>query len=98
MLGVGDNQVFGLVGGQVAQIVQRSCERAVAVGGMAALRTGPSPIVARAFDAFGFGKVFNTRNALGDVGQVFAGSSHPDVLHEERNPSWKIVGLDRQKT
>jgi hypothetical protein len=93
MLRVRDNQVSGPIGRQIAQVVQCASERSIAIGQMPAMRTFPSSVIPRTSHVFGLGQVFNTSDALGDVGQILSWSSHPDILPEEFRSSRIRIGL-----
>jgi hypothetical protein len=86
MLGIGDHQVLGAVGGQVAQVMQPSGEdlvpigRMLASGALAPLEAALSP------DNLRFRQVLNTRDSFRHIGRILAGPSHPDDLPEDSVP------------
>ena len=80
MLGVGQDEVAGPPGDEIAQVVEGALEDPVAVGAVAAARAGPPPVVAAAFAELGLGQVLDAGDALGGVGQVFSGSWHGAAL------------------
>jgi len=76
MLGVADNQIDRATRVEVAQVVQGTRGDGVAARPAAAEPATASRVVtAPAFDAR-LGKIFDSGNALGDVGDVLAWTSH----------------------
>jgi len=80
VLGVGQDDVARPPGGEVAEVVERASEDAVAVGAVAAARAGPPSEVAAAPACLGLGQVLDAGDPLGGVGQVFSGSWQGAVL------------------
>ena len=80
VLGVGQDQVAGPPGDEIAEVVEGALEDPVAVGAVAATRAGPPPEVAAAFAELGLGQVLDAGDALGGVGQIFSGSGHGAAL------------------
>ncbi len=80
VLGVGQDQVAGPPGDEVTEVVEGALEEAVAVGAVAATRTGPSPEVAASLADLGFRQVLDAGDALCGIGQVFSGSGQGAVL------------------
>src|SRR3974377_760408 len=76
MLRVRNEKVTRPLPHQVAEIVQRPLECAIAVTTATTLRARSSRIAATALHAQGFGKVLNTSNSLGAIGLVFSRSRH----------------------
>jgi len=76
MLGVGDNQIHRAAGVGVAQVVQGARGYSVAAGAAAAEPTTASRVVAASLLDTGLGKILDPGNALGDVGDVLAWTSH----------------------
>jgi hypothetical protein len=80
VLGVGQDEVAGPPGDEVAEVVEGPLEDPVTVGAVATSWARPPPIVAAAFTELGPGQVLDAGNALGGVGQVFSGSGQGAVL------------------
>ena len=80
VLGVGQVEVAGATGDEVAQVMEGPLEDPVPVGAVATTRTGPAPEVAAAPAEPGLGQVLDAGDALGGVGQVFSGSWQGTVL------------------
>jgi hypothetical protein len=80
VLGVGQDQVAGPPGDEVAEVVERALGDTVAVGAVATAGTGPSSEVAAALADLGFWQVLDAGDALGGIGQVFSGSGQGAVL------------------
>jgi hypothetical protein len=76
MLGIDQDDVAGSTGEGIAQVVKSTAGEAVAVGAMAASRTGPPAVIAALAGDFGLGKVVDAYGAFGGVGAVFAGWRH----------------------
>jgi hypothetical protein len=76
MLGIDQDDVAGSAGEGIAQVVKSAASVAVAVGAMAASRTGPPAVIAALAGDLGLGKVVDACGALGGVGAVFAGCRH----------------------
>jgi hypothetical protein len=74
VLGVADQQVERAAGLQGAEVVQRAAAQAVAVGGVTAVGTPSTAIVARAVANQRRGEILNTGNPLGGVGGVLSGA------------------------
>ena len=60
----------------VAQVVKGAAGEAVAVGAMAASRTGPPAVIAALAGDLGLGQIVDACGALGGVGAIFAGCRH----------------------
>ena len=80
VLGVGQDDVARPPGGEVAEVVERALEDAVAVGAVVAARAGPPPKVAAALAGLGLGQILDAGDPLGGIGQVFSGSWQGAVL------------------
>jgi hypothetical protein len=76
MLGVDQDDVAGSAGEGIAQVVESASGEAVAIGAMAASRTGPPAVIAALAGDLGFGQIVEACGALGRVGAVFAGCRH----------------------
>jgi hypothetical protein len=76
MLRVRNEKVTRPLPHQVAEIVQRPLESAIAVTTVPALRALSPLIAATALHAQDFGKVLNTSDSLGAIGLVFSRSRH----------------------
>jgi hypothetical protein len=76
MLGVDQDDIAGSAGEGIAQVVKSTAGEAVAVGAMAASRTGPPAVIAALAGDFGLGKVVDACGAFGGIGAVFAGWRH----------------------
>ena len=96
MLGVSDEQVDGVAGAWVAQVVQGTGVGAVAAGAVATVgATAGGVVAATAFDT-GLGQIRGTGDAFGDVGDVLAGTEHGGTLRKRpplltlrsANPIW----------
>jgi hypothetical protein len=68
MLGVDQDDVAGSAGEGIAQVVESASGEAVAIGAMAASRTGPPAVIAALAGDFGLGKVVEVCGAFGGVG------------------------------
>jgi hypothetical protein len=91
MLRIGDVDIMGVPGYQVPQVVQKTLDAPQARGSGAATRALAICIVAAAADDFGLGQVFDTRDALCHVGQVFTRSGHGNILQGMRCSPGYIV-------
>src|ERR1700693_438039 len=76
MLGVGDNHLDRAAGVGVPQVVQGARGSSVAAGAASAEPTTASRVVAASPFDTGLGKILDTGNALGGVGDVLAWTSH----------------------
>ena len=76
MLGVGDNKIDRTAQVGVAQVVQSARGDGVAAGAATAQPATASPVIAASTFDTRLGKIFDPGNALGDVGDVFAWTSH----------------------
>jgi hypothetical protein len=76
MLGVDQDDIARSAGEGIAQVVKSTASEAVAVGAMAASRTGPPAVIATLAGNFGLGKVIDACGAFGGIGAVFAGWRH----------------------
>ncbi|MGA9672998.1 MAG: hypothetical protein WBQ94_27610 [Terracidiphilus sp.] len=73
MLGVSDQKAAWPVAEKAADIVQRAAATTVAEAGTATAGAGAPAVVAGAARVEGGGQVFDTRDALGAVGDVCSG-------------------------
>jgi hypothetical protein len=80
MLGVGQDDVAGPPGGQVAEVVEGPLKDPVAVGAMAAMQAGAASIVAATLAELGPRQVLDAGDPLGGIGQIFSGSGQVAVL------------------
>lgn len=76
MLRVGHVNVNGSLRPRVSQIVEQAPHALVAVGTVAAVRTGPAFEVPAPQDLPGLGKVLNTSDPLGSIRSVFPRCGH----------------------
>ena len=74
--GEGDDQIDGVSGAGVAQVVECAGADGVASGGSVALRTGAGLGVPGAVPNQGFGKVFDAGDAFGGIGNILAWTWH----------------------
>lgn len=65
------------------EIAEASLQSALAVGLAATLRTGAAFEIAAASADAGFGKVFDTLDSLGDVGDIGSRSGHDLLLRQK---------------
>ena len=72
VLGIGEFELMWASRDQIAQVIQLACEDLVPRCGLAALRTRLHRIIARLFEPFGFGQVFESGE--GDIRHIFTGS------------------------
>jgi hypothetical protein len=76
MAGEGDNQVNGMVGPSITEVMEGAAADAVATGAMATARTGSRrPVATAPFNAR-LGEVFNAGDALSNIRDVFPWTSH----------------------
>jgi hypothetical protein len=80
VLGVGQDQVAGPPGDEVAKVVEGALEDAIAVGAVTATGTGPPPEVTAALAESRLGQVIDAGDTLGGIGQVVSGSGQGAVL------------------
>jgi hypothetical protein len=72
----GDNQVNRTVGPSITEVVEETRAHGVATGAVATVRAGSRrPVAAAPLDPR-FGQIFDTRDALADVGDILAWTSH----------------------
>ena len=76
MLGVADNEIDGAIRAWVAQVMQGTRGNRVAAGVAAAAAATAGRVVAAAALETRLGKVLDTGNAFGDVGDVLAWTRH----------------------
>ncbi len=76
MTGVGDDQVDGVVGPKVAEVVEGAGAHGIAAGAAATVRAGSRRPVAAAPQDARWGEVLDTRDALGDIRDIFPWTSH----------------------
>lgn len=83
MLRIGDEQVAGAIGDEIAQVVQGAGENAVPVGQVPTFRASPPLEVTGPSDNLRLRQIFNTRDPFGRVGHILARSGHRDILQKE---------------
>jgi hypothetical protein len=71
-----DNQVNRAISPSITEVVEGTASRGVASGAMATARAGARRAVATAPLNARLGQVFNTRDALGDIRDIFPWTSH----------------------
>src|SRR3954452_6962327 len=71
-----DDQVNGAVGPSITEVVQGARAHGVAAGAVLTARAGPRRPVAAAPPDPRLGQVFDTRDALGDVGGILTRTGH----------------------
>jgi len=76
MAGESDNQVNGVVGPSITEVMEGTSADGIAAGTVATARAGSSrPVATAPLDAR-LGQVFDTRDALGDIRDIFPWTSH----------------------
>jgi hypothetical protein len=80
VLGVGQGEVAGAPGDEIAEVMEGAPEDPVTVGAMATAGAGPPPVVAATLADLGLGQILDAGDALGGVGQIFSGAGHGVVL------------------
>jgi len=76
MAGERDNQIKGAVCPSITEVMEGATAHGIATGAVATARAkSRRPIATAPFDVR-LGQVFDTRNALGDIRDVFPGTSH----------------------
>ena len=68
---------------KIAEIADHAFENLIAKAAFAATRARSMGKIAAAFDDFGFRQILWIADAFGGIGQVFAGSKHDKVLHDQ---------------
>jgi hypothetical protein len=86
MPGERDDEVDGAAGARVAEVVQGARGGGVAAGTGAAARTAASFVVAAALFETRLGELLDAGDALGGIGNIFAGSRHGGDLHTQMPP------------
>jgi hypothetical protein len=86
MPGESDDEVDGAAGARVAEVVQGALGDGVAAGAGTAARAAPGLVVAAALFDTRLGEVLDAGDALGGVGDIFAGSVHGCDLHTQTPP------------
>src|SRR3990172_6907420 len=86
MLGIGDHQFLGAVGGQITQVMQPSGEDLVPIGQMPTQGALAPLEAASAPDNLRLRQVFNTRDSFRRIRRILAGPCHPDYLPEDAVP------------
>jgi hypothetical protein len=80
MLRIGEEEIVRPPGHKISHVVQKTFDAAQSVGSSATTRARAAFVVPAAFDDCGFGQIFDTSDSLGNVGQVFTGCRHGNVL------------------
>jgi hypothetical protein len=76
MAGERDNQINGAVGPSIPEVMEGTAAHGIAAGAVATAPAGPRrPVATAPLDAR-LGQVFDTRNALGDIRDIFPWTSH----------------------
>src|SRR3954465_15666249 len=76
MAGERDHQVNGAFGPRITEVMEGTAAHGVAAGTVATARAGPRrPVATSPLDAW-LGQVFDTRDPLGDIGDIFPWASH----------------------
>jgi len=79
MAGESDNQIDGAVGPCITEIMEGTGSHGVATGAVATVRTGARrPVATVSLDAR-LGEVFDTSDALGDIGYILTWITHPSL-------------------
>ena len=76
MAGESDNQVNGVVGPGITEVMEGTGADGIATGAMATARAGSRRPVATAPLNARLGQVFDARDALGDIRDIFPWTSH----------------------
>jgi hypothetical protein len=76
MAGESDNQVNGVVGPSITEVVEGTGSNRIATGAVATARAGSRRPVATTPLKVRLGKVFDTNDALGDIRDIFPWTSH----------------------
>jgi hypothetical protein len=79
-LRIGEEEIVRPPGHKISHVVQKTFDAAQSVGSSATTRARAAFVVPAAFDDCGFGQIFDTSDSLGNVGQVFTGCRHGNVL------------------
>jgi len=80
VLGVGQAEVVGPPGEEIAEVMEGALELAIAVGAVSTAGTGPAFEVAAETEDLGRGEVLNAGDALGRVGAIISWSWHGSIL------------------
>jgi hypothetical protein len=76
MAGERDDQINGAVGPCISEVMEGALAHGIAAGAVAAARAGSCrPVAAAPLDAR-FRQILNTRDALGDIRDIFPWTSH----------------------
>jgi hypothetical protein len=76
MAGESDNQVNGAFGPSITKVMEGTGAHGIAAGAAATARAGSRrPVATAPLDAR-FGQVFDTRDALGNIGHIFPWTNH----------------------
>jgi hypothetical protein len=76
MAGESDNQINGAVGPSITEVMEGTGTHSIAPGAVTTARTRPrQPVATTPFDAR-LGQVFDARDALGDIRDIFPRTSH----------------------
>ena len=86
MPGDSDDEVDRAASARVAEVVQGARGDGVAAGAGATARAAAGSVVAAALFDPGLGEVLDAGDALGGIGDIFAGSVHGWVLHTQMPP------------
>jgi hypothetical protein len=89
MLRVGNENIAGSLGNQIAEIVESALEGSMPIATPLALWARPAEKIPTAMHDLGFRQVFNTRDPFGPVRPIFSWSQHG-------HPPWR--GWDRKNT
>lgn len=76
MLRIGDDHIEGTIGGQVAQIVEKSGKGLVAIGQVPAIRAEVSFVIATSAFNLRFGQIANIRYTFRHVRNILTGTIH----------------------
>jgi hypothetical protein len=90
VLRIGDEQVAGTPGVEVAEIMQRALLALIAIGLVPTTRTGVLYGVATAVKNLWLGEILRACNAFRGIGPIDAGSWHTWVLHGNKGGTGTI--------
>jgi hypothetical protein len=76
MAGESDNEVHGMVGPSIPEVMERAAAHGIAASAVSTARAGSCWPVAAATFAARLGKVFDTSDALGGIGDVLTWTAH----------------------
>jgi hypothetical protein len=80
MLRVGEVEIVRPSRYKIPHVVKETLDAAHPVGWGATTGAGAAFVVTAAFEDGGFGQILDTSDTLGNVGQIFAGCGHSNVL------------------